>query len=197
MKDYENNSTGQYYLPLQFISHMKLSTHILYVFIIIFASILAVYFSVNHSINYVVFSTASAVFGICTLIQWIFYGVLKLGKIEIDNRELSFRTITSHKRVLWENVNKVEVVTVPFKVSSNAFRIGLIENDDELPFLRKVLAKLFGIRGIEYSIPVNCFPEINRIKLMRTISDIIDSRCPRVEEAEEYKDDVYPEDEIQ
>ena len=191
MKDYENNSTGQYYLPLQFTSHMNLSTHLLYIFVIVFSLFLAVYFSFNRSINFVIFAFASAIFGFYTLIQWIFYGVLKLGKIEIDNRELSFRTITSHKRVLWENVNKVEVVTVPFKVSSNAFRIGLIENDDELPFLRKVLAKFFGIRGIEYSIPVNCFPEINRIKLMRTINDIIDSRCPRVEEAEEYKDDVF------
>ena len=196
MKDYENNSDGRYFLPLQITSHMKLSTHFIYIFLIAFSLFLAVYFSFNRSINYVVFAVISALFGICTLIQWVFYGVLRLGKIEIDNRELSFRTITAHKRVLWENVNAVRIVTAPFKVSSDSFRIGLRENDDELPFFRKALAMLFGMRGLEYGIPVGCFPEINRIKLMRTINDIIDSRCPRVEETEEREDDVYPEDEI-
>lgn len=197
MKDYENNSTGQYYLPLQFTSHMNLSTHLLYIFVIVFSLFLAVYFSFNRSINFVIFAFASAIFGFYTLIQWIFYGVLKLGKIEIDDRELVFRTITSNKRVVWEKVSDIKVISTPIKVTSNVFHIGVNEEDDELPIFRIILAKLFGIRGIEYSIPINCFPEINRIKLMRTINDIIDSRCPRVEEAEEYKDDVYPEDEIQ
>lgn len=198
MKNYEQNSKGQYYIPIKFISHMNLSTHFLYVFIIIFSLFLAVYFSFNRSINFIIFAFASAIFGIYTLIQWIFYGVLKLGRIEIDDRELVFRTITSNKRVPWEKVNEMgtKVITDRYRAKSSFFNIGLNEEDDELPFFRKILAKLFGMRGIGYGIPISYFPEINRIKLMRTINDIIDSRCPRVEETEEYEEDVYPEDEI-
>ena len=198
MKNYEQNSKGRYYIPIKFISHMNLSSHFLYVFIIIFSLFLAVYFSFNRSINFIVFAFASAIFGIYTLIQWIFYGVLKLGRIEIDDRELVFRTITSNKRVPWEKVNEMgtKVITDRYKAKSSFFNIGLNEDDDELPFFRKILAKLFGMRGISYGIPMNCFPEINRIKLMRTINSIMDSRCPRLEESEEYEEDVYPEDEI-
>lgn len=198
MKNYEQNSKGQYYIPIKFISHMNLSTHFLYVFIIIFSLFLAVYFSFNRSINFIVFAFASAIFGIYTLIQWIFYGVLKLGRIEIDDRELVFRTITSNKRVPWEKVNEMgtKVITDRYRAKSSFFNIGLNEEDDELPFFRKILAKLFGMRGISYGIPMNCFPEINRIKLMRTINSIMDSRCPRLEESEKYEEDVYPEDEI-
>lgn len=198
MKDYEQNSNGQYYLPIKFTSHMSLSTHFLYVFVIVFSLFLAVYFSFSRSMNFVIFAFLCALCGIYALIQWIFYGVLKLGKIEIDDRELVFKTITSNKRVPWEKVNEMgtKVISGRYGAKSNVFHIGLSEEDDELPFFRKILAKLFGVRGIEYGIPISYFPKINRIKLMRTINVIIDSRCPRVEGSEEYEDDVYPEDEI-
>lgn len=198
MKKYKRNPNGQYYLPIEFTSSMSLSTHLIYIFLIFAFISSAIYFNFNLTAKSFLFPPIGIFCGICTLIQWIFYGVLKLGRIEIDEHELVFRTLACHKRVTWEKVNEMgsKVISGRYGAKSNAFHIRLNEEDNELPFIRKVLAKLFGMRGLPYSIPMNCFPEINRIKLMRTINGIMDSRYPRIEDTTEYEEDAHSEDEI-
>lgn len=198
MEKYERNPNGQYYLPIEFTSSMSLSTHLIYIFIIIIFLFLAVYFNFNLTAKSVLFPPIGILCGIYTLVQWIFYGVLKLGKIEINGHELCFRTLVCNKRVSWEKVNEMGSKAIEsgrYGGKRNVFHIGLNEEFDELPFFRKILAK-FGVTGISYGIPMNCFPEINQIKLMRTVNGIMESRYPRTEESEEYDEDVYPEDEI-
>ncbi len=197
MKKYERNPNGQYYLPVEFTSSMSLSTHLIYIFLIIAFLFTAIYCFFNLTPKNILFPPIAIICGIYTLVQWIYYGVLKLGRLEIDDRELSFRTLTSNKRVPWEKVNEMgsKVIESGRYGNRNVFHIGLDEEFDELPFFRKILAK-FGVTGISYGIPMNCFPEINQIKLMRTVNGIMESRYPHTEEANEYEEDVYPEDEI-
>lgn len=199
MEKYERNPNGQYYLPIEFTSSMSLSTHLIYIFVIIAFLFTAVYSILNLTPKSVLFPPIAIICGFHTLVQWIFYGVLKLGRLEIDDRELSFRTLTCNKRVPWEKVNEMGskvIASGRYGTKRNVFHIGLNEGIEELPFLRKLLANLFGIRGITYSIPMNCFPDVNQIKLMRTVNGIMESRYPRTEESDEYEEDVYPEDEI-
>lgn len=198
MKKYERNPNGQYYLPIEFTSSMSLSTHLIYIFLIIAFLFTAVYSNFNLTPKSFLFPPIAIICGFYTFVQWIFYGVLKLGRLEIDDRELSFRTLTCNKRVPWEKVNEMGTKVIEggrYGTKRNVFHIGLKEEFDELPFFRKILAK-FGVTGISYGIPMNCFPEINSIKLMRTINGLMDSRYPHAEESDEYEEEVYPEDEI-
>ncbi len=198
MENYEHSSNEQYYLPIKFTSNMSFSTHIFHILVIVISLILAIYFSFYQSINIIIFAVLCGICSIYTLTQWIFYGVLKLGKIEIDDRELYFRTLTCKKCVIWEKVNEMGTKTISGKygAKSDIFSIGLNEEVDELPFFRKILAKLFDVRGIQYYIPMQYFPQINRISLMRTINSITEVHYPLTEEADECEEDVYPEDEI-
>ena len=198
MEKYKRNPNGQYYLPIEFTSSMSLSTHFIYILIIIAFIFSAVYFNYNLTAKSLLLPPIGMFCGICTFVQWIFYGVLKLGRIEIDEHELVFKTITCHKRVPWEKVNEMgtKVINGRYGTKSNVFHIGLNEDDDELPFIRKFFAKLFGLRAIPYSIPMNCFPDINRIKLMRTINGIMKSHYSYTDKTNEDVDDIYPEDEI-
>ena len=199
MEKYKHNPNGQYYLPIEFTSSMSFSTHLIYIFVIFAFMLLSVHSIFNPSPKTILFPPIAIICEIYTLVQWFFYGVLKLGKIEIDENELYFKTVSGSKRVSWEKVNEMGtkvIVSGRFGTKSNIFDIGLNEEIDELPFFRKILAKLFNIRGIPYRIPMNCFPEINRIKLMRTINSLMESRYPRIEEMDGSEDDVYPEDEI-
>ncbi|MBO5333442.1 MAG: hypothetical protein J6B37_04930 [Clostridia bacterium] len=200
MESYERSSNEQYYLPIEFTSNMSFSTHIFHILVIVVSLILAMYFSFYQSINIIIFTVLCGICCVYTLTQWIFYGVLKLGKIEIDDRELYFRTLTCKKRVIWEKVNEMGTKTISgsYGAKTNTFSIGLNEEVDELPFFRKILAKLFNVRGIQYSIPMQYFPQINRISLMRTVNGIMETRYPVTEETDkdDYEEDVYPEDEI-
>lgn len=198
MEKYERNPNGQYYLPVEFTSSMSLSTHLIYIFLIVVFISSAIYFNFNLTTKSFLFPPIGIICGVCTLVQWMFYGVLKLGRIEIDDHELVFRTIACHKRVPWEKVNEMgtKVINGRYGAKSNVFHIGLNEEDDELPFTRKILAKFFSVRGIPYSIPMNCFPDINRIKLMRTINGIMESHYSYTDKTNENEEDIYPEDEI-
>ncbi len=199
MEKYERNPNGQYYLPIEFTSSMSLSTHLIYIFLFIAFISTAIYSNFNLTPKTFLFPPMAIICGIYVLVQWVFYGVLKLGKIEIDENGLYFRTLTCSKHVSWEKVNEMGSKVIEsgrYGRKNNVFNIGLNEEIDELPFFRKILAKLFGMRGIPYGIPMNCFPEINRIKLMRTVNSIMDTRYSHTKTSDEYEDDVYPEDEI-
>ncbi len=97
MENHKCSSNERYYLPIEFTSNMSFSTHIIHIIIIVFSLVLAIYFSFYPSTNIIIFASLCAFCSIYTFIQWIFYGVLKLGKIEIDERELYFRTLTCKK----------------------------------------------------------------------------------------------------
>lgn len=191
-----DGDTGRYYLPAKFQSSMALSMHILYLFMIVFFTIAIVFVPEYKS------PTAKDIFlVICagflvifSIINWLYFGVFRLGTVEIDNYGIHIRTLSVKKSIRWQNIKYMEITNGPTvkNVSSKVLQIILIEGDGSESAWERLNAKLTG-NCFTYNIPLSSFSDVPWDVFMRTVNGIFDSISVPTDVIEE---DVYPEDEI-
>lgn len=176
-----DSDTVKYYLPAKFQSSMSFSMHALHLFMIVFFGF-AVFFvpdyeyPVAKDIFVVVFSSFMLVFSI---VSWLYFGVLRLGTIEIDNYEIRIQTLFLNKNIRWQNIKHIEIVngaTVK-GVSSKVLQITLIEGDGTESAWERLNAKFTSNRFV-YGIPLDSFSNVNWNIFMRTINGIFETITP-------------------
>lgn len=190
-----DGDTGKYYLPAKFRSSMPVSMHILHLTMSVFFAIALIFVPnyANPTGEDIIMIICAVIFVVFLLVNWLYFGALRLGKLEIDNHGIYIHTLNLKKNIRWKNVRYIGITDGPRVkgVSAKVLQITLFESDGTESAWERLNAKLAG-NHLTYSIPLSSFSDIPWDVFMRTVSGIIDSISVPVEEKEE----VYPEDEI-
>lgn len=186
---------GKYYLPAKFRSSMPVSMHILHLTMSVFFIIALIFIPdyKNPTAKDILMIISAGFLVIFLLVNWLYVGALRLGKLEIDNHGIYLHTLTLKKNIRWKNVKYIGITDGPRVkgASEKVLQIILFESDGTESAWERLNAKLAG-NYLTYSVPLSSFSDIPWDVFMRTVSGIIDSISVPVEEKEE----AYPEDEI-
>ena len=90
-----DNNTGKYYLPAEFRASMPISTHILHLSLAIIFTLIVIFLPDYSNPTYkdIFFIISGSLFVVFCIINWLYWGILRKGKIEIDNYAIHINTL--------------------------------------------------------------------------------------------------------
>lgn len=179
MKKFDKN-TGKYILPAEFRSSISTSMHFLYLFLTVVFALIAIIFPNFDS------PTSEKIFGVvvsCLLaalwvINWLYWGVLRKGKIEIDNQGIIIDTLYVKKSFRWQDISFIGFADSYPKGNQKVLQIRLFELNGDESFMDTLNFKLLGKTTPIYNISLACFSDVNWYAFMRTVNEIFDSINP-------------------
>lgn len=187
-----DGDTGKYYLPAEFRASMPVSMHIVHLSLTIVFALIMIFLPnySNPTIKDIMLAIASCLIITFCLVNWLYWGVLRRGKIEIDNREIRIKSLYMKKSFRWQDISFIGLTSVYPKF----LQITLLEFSGDESLMDKLNFKLLGRTRPIYNISLVCFSDVPWDVFMRTVNGIFDSIAIPVDVTRE--EDVYPEDEI-
>ncbi len=175
-----NNNTGKYQLPAEFRASMPVSMHFLHLFMtIIFASFII--FLPNYeclTIRDIIFIITSCIIVAFCIINWLYWGILRKGKIRIDNQGIEIDTLYVKKSFRWQDISSIGFADSYPRRNQRVLQIKLFELNGDESFMDKLNFKLLGKTTPIYNISFVCFSDVNWYAFMRTVNEIFDSINP-------------------
>lgn len=186
-----DTETGKYYLPAEFRASMPLSMHFLHLSMAIVFALVVIFLPDYSNPTYkdMFFVISGCVFVIFCITNWLYWGVFRKGRIEIDNYGIHINTLYVKKSFRWQDISYIGLT----KNYPKSLQIILYQNDSSETKMDKLNFKLLGSTKPIYNISLVCFSDVPWDSFMRTVNGIFDSITPPVTIAEE---DIYPENEI-
>ena len=187
-----DNNTVKYYLPAEFRASMPISMHILHLSMAIVFTLVLIFLPDYSTPTYkdIFLIISSSLFVVFCIINWLYWGILRKGKIEIDNYAIHINTLFVKKSFRWQDISFIGLT----KTYPKSLQIILYQHDSNESKMDKLNFKLLGSSKPIYNISLVCFSDVPWDSFMRTVNGIFDSFAVPDCTAEE--DEVYPEDEI-
>jgi hypothetical protein len=161
----------EYELPYKQNCRLKLSTHILYIVLIVFFTLGAFFFPTDDS-EALVLKVFFTLFTLFFLLLWLYMGILKKSYLEITNEYIKTISLFGSKTITWDKAADVSI----YKQNHNTM-IGIITKE-KLSKRKDSLGTLFSdLFGGTFSLAISLmiYPDIDIERLYLTISNRIDS----------------------
>ncbi len=179
MKNFDKN-TGKYILPAEFRALMPVSLHLLHIAFIIIFTLAAIFLPDYDSptSKQIIMIISICILVVFLIINWLYWGVLRKGKIEIDNQGITIDTLYVKKSFCWQDISFIGFADSYPKGNQKVLQIRLFELNGDESFMDKLNFKLLGKTTPTYNISTACFSDVNWYAFMRTVNEIFDSRNP-------------------
>ena len=175
MKKFDKN-TGKYILPAEFRASMPVSIHLLHITLILFFT-LAVIFLPSYeapTLKQIIMIISSCILVVFFIVNWLYWGVLRKGKIVIDNQGIEINTLYVKKSLRWQDISFIGFADSYPRSNQKVLQIRLSELNGDESFMDKLNFKLLGKTTPIYNISIVCFSDVNWYAFMRTVNEIFD-----------------------
>lgn len=179
MKNFDKN-TGKYILPAEFRASMPVSIHLLHIFaILIFTSGIIFLPSYNAlTLKQITMIISSSILVVFFIVNWLYWGILRKGKIKINDQSIEIDTLYVKKSFRWQEISFIGFADSYSRSNQKVLQIRLPELNGDENFIDKLNFKLLGKTTPIYNISIVCFSDVNWYAFMRTVNEIFDSINP-------------------
>lgn len=118
MKYLAEENNGKYYLPVKFRSKIPLLYHFGYISLIVIFSVPIFLMSKEEWGNDIIFVKILAlIFNILLMYCWLFTGVLKLGRVELDRKLIYIRTPFKKRTFLLRDIHDMYIINAKYNIN--------------------------------------------------------------------------------